>query len=120
MKKMLMPLVVCFMFVIAGKILAADAPKAGNDITKVGLVTKVDADKNTLDINRIGDNKAFTFIVTKEMIKDVKVGNKVEVVYHKDAEKNRVASKVTVLPNSENEKSVKEEPKKSHEEHEKK
>ncbi|MEI6845831.1 MAG: hypothetical protein WCK36_02140 [Candidatus Firestonebacteria bacterium] len=82
-----------FMFVFSGKVFAEKTEKPG----KTGVVTSIQDSKESFSIKRIGDDKPFTFECKAEVIKGIKVGDKVDVWYKKESgDDKRVASKVKI------------------------
>ena len=76
-------------------------PKKGEkpslaDSRKVGVVIEIDAGKGLLKL-KTAEDKPLVFAVTKEMLKNIMSGDKVEVDYHKEDANKRVADKVTKL-----------------------
>ncbi|GEM_PF-2959632 len=77
----------------AQNLFSQEAPR---EMSKIGTITAIDLEKNTLSIERIPDKRVFTFIVPKEILSKFKTGQIVEVSYTKNDNGDRLASKVKI------------------------
>ena len=86
----------------SGKALKPSAEKSAKPETapgKTGIVTAIDKNAGSFSIKRDGDEKPFTFECADELVKEIKVGDKVNIWYDRSGEK-RIATYVEKIGKS--------------------